>query len=138
MITKFVLKNFKSVATETYEFTDFDLLVGRNNSGKSTILQAMAIWQFCVDEFHRARRGGKTGIQVVLPNFTALPVPEFDLLWHDKLDRKYPMVEGKRSTKPDYILIEVELSWLSANLEPREFRAALRYLAAHTPFAGRL
>jgi len=46
MITKLVLKNFKSVATETYEFTDFDLLVGRNNSGKSTILQAMAIWQF--------------------------------------------------------------------------------------------
>ena len=135
MITKLVLKNFKSVATETYEFTDFDLLVGRNNSGKSTILQAMAIWQFCVDEFHRAKRGGKTGIQVVLPNFTVLPVPEFNLLWHDKLDRKYPMVEGKRSTKPDYVLIEVELSWLAANREPREFKAALRYLAAQTAFA---
>ena len=46
MITKLVLKNFKSVATETYEFTGFDLRVGRNNSGKSTILQAMAIWQY--------------------------------------------------------------------------------------------
>jgi hypothetical protein len=135
MITKLVLKNFKSVAMETYEFTDFDLLVGRNNSGKSTILQAMAIWQFCVDEFHRAKRGGKTGIQVVLPNFTALPVPEFNLLWHDKLDRKYPMVEGKRSTKPEYVLIEVELSWLTENREPREFKAALRYLAAQTAFA---
>jgi hypothetical protein len=135
MITKLVLKNFKSVATETYEFTDFDLLVGRNNSGKSTILQAMAIWQFCVDEFHRAKRGGKTGIQIVLPNFTALPVPEFNLLWHDKVDRRYPMVEGKRSTKPDYVLIEVELSWLSENREPRGFTAALRYLAAQTAFA---
>ena len=49
MITKLVLKNFKSVAMETFEFTEFDLLVGRNNCGKSTILQAMAIWQFCVD-----------------------------------------------------------------------------------------
>lgn len=45
------------------------------------------------------------------------------------------MVEGKRSTKPDYVLIEVELSWLSANREPREFKAALRYLAAQTAFA---
>jgi ABC-type taurine transport system ATPase subunit len=135
MITKLMLKNFKSVATETYEFTDFDLLVGRNNSGKSTILQAMAIWQFCVDEFHRAKRGGKTGIQVVLPNFTALPVPEFNLLWHDKVDRKYPMVEGKRSTKPDYVLIEVELSWFSDKREARKFKAALRYLAAQTAFA---
>jgi len=75
MITKLVLKNFKSVSHETYEFTDFDLLVGRNNCGKSTILQAMAIWQFCVDEFRRTTRRGKTGIQVVLPNFTVLPVP---------------------------------------------------------------
>ena len=135
MITKLVLKNFKSVAMEAYEFTDFDLLVGRNNCGKSTILQAMAIWQFCVDEFHRAKRAGRTGIQVVLPNFTALPVPEFNLLWHDKLDRKYPMVGGKRSPKPEYVLIEVELSWLSANREPRGFKAALRYLAAQTAFA---
>ncbi len=134
MITKLVLKNFKSVATETYEFTDFDLLVGRNNCGKSTILQAMAIWQFCVDEFHRARRGGKTGIQVVLPNFTALPVPEFNLLWHDKVDRKYTTVAGKRS-KPDYVLIEVELSWLSEKREQRRFKASLRYLAAQTAFA---
>jgi AAA15 family ATPase/GTPase len=54
MITKLTLRNFKSVGEQVYEFTPFDLLVGRNNSGKSTVLQAMAIWQFCVDEFHRS------------------------------------------------------------------------------------
>ncbi len=86
MITKLILKNYKSVVDQTYAFTDFDLLVGRNNSGKSTILQSLAIWQFCVEEFRRANRSGKTGLQVVLPNFTALPVPEFNLLWHEKVD----------------------------------------------------
>jgi hypothetical protein len=80
MITKLALRNFKSVSEQTYEFTQFDLLAGRNNSGKSTVLQALAIWQFCVDEFHRSKRAGSKGIQVVLPNFTALPVPEFNLL----------------------------------------------------------
>jgi hypothetical protein len=45
------------------------------------------------------------------------------------------MVAGKRSTKPDYVLIEVELSWLTPNREPRAFKAALRYLAAQTAFA---
>ena len=54
MITKLTLGNFKSVGEQTYDFTQFDLLVGRNNSGKSTVLQALAIWQFCVDEFHRS------------------------------------------------------------------------------------
>jgi len=38
MITKLTLRNFKSVDQQTYEFTQFDLLVGRNNSGKSTVL----------------------------------------------------------------------------------------------------
>ncbi|HLC16382.1 MAG TPA: AAA family ATPase, partial [Thermodesulfovibrionia bacterium] len=84
MITKLVIKNFKKIKEQTYEFTDFDLLVGHNNSGKSTVLQALAIWQFCIDEFHRSDRKGSRGIQIVLPNFTALPVPEFNLLWTDK------------------------------------------------------
>jgi len=80
MITKLRLLNFKNIQEQTYDFTKFDLLVGRNNCGKSTVLQALGIWQFCVDEFHRAKRKGTRGMQVVLPNFTALPVPEFNLL----------------------------------------------------------
>jgi AAA15 family ATPase/GTPase len=72
MITKLTLRNVKSVGEQVYDFTRFDLLAGRNNSGKSTVLQAMASWQFCVDEFHRSKRTGTTGIQVVLPNFTAM------------------------------------------------------------------
>ena len=62
MIHKLILRNFKSISEQSYEFTDFDLLVGRNNSGKSTVLQALAIWQFCVDGFSREQgkaRGSK-------------------------------------------------------------------------------
>ena len=55
MITKLTLRNFKSIEEQTYDFAQFDLLVGRNNSGKSTILQALAIWQFCADEFRRVK-----------------------------------------------------------------------------------
>lgn len=135
MITTLVLKNFKSISEQTYDLTDFDLLVGRNNCGKSTILQAMAIWQFCVDEFHRAHRSGNNGIQIVLPNFTALPVPEFNLLWHEKIDRKYALVEGKRSKKPEYVLIEIELTWLAPNREPRSFGVQLRYTTGQSVYA---
>jgi AAA15 family ATPase/GTPase len=44
MIKKLTLRNFKNVGKQVYEFGQFDLLVGPNNSGKSTILQALAIW----------------------------------------------------------------------------------------------
>ena len=119
MITKLTLRNFKSVSEQTYEFTQFDLLVGRNNSGKSTVLQALAIWQFCVDEFHRSKRSGSTGIQVVLPNFTALPVPEFNLLWKDSTDRYWPSVDGKK--KQEYILIGIDVEWRHATGETASF-----------------
>ena len=98
MITRLTLRNFKRVGEQGYDFTQFDLLVGRNNSGKSTILQALAIWQFCVDEFYRSKRAGSKGIQVVLPNFTALPLPEFILLWKDRTDRHWPIVNGRKKT----------------------------------------
>lgn len=131
MIHKLTLRNFKSVGEQSYDFTDFDLLVGRNNSGKSTVLQALAIWQFCVDEFRRTKRSGSTGIQIVLPNFTALPVPEFNLLWKDRTDRSY----DKGSKKPNYILIGILVEWRDPSGNARSFGAELRYQSPQTVFA---
>jgi predicted ATPase len=133
MIHKLTLRNFKSISEQSYQFTDFDLLVGRNNSGKSTVLQALAIWQFCVDEFHRAKRGGSTGIQIVLPNFTALPVPEFNLLWKDRTDRFYPKENGSKKQK--FILIEILLEWRDPSNVTQEFGMELRYHSPQTMYA---
>lgn len=135
MITTLTLKNFKSIEQQTYEFAQFDLLVGRNNSGKSTVLQALAIWQFCVDEFRRAKRRGSTGKQVVLPNFTALPVPEFNLLWREKVDRRYPTVNGAK--KQEFILVEIDVTWISDTPEPTpcSFGVKLRYSSPQTIYA---
>ncbi|WNV03020.1 AAA family ATPase [Candidatus Methylospira mobilis] len=124
MITRLTLRNFKRIGEQAYDFTRFDLLVGRNNSGKSTVLQALAIWQFCVNEFHRSKRSGSKGIQVVLPNFTALPVPEFLLLWKDKTERRYP------DKKLEYVLIGIGVEWRRATGETAAFGVQLRY---HSP-----
>ena len=133
MITKLAIRNFKRFREWSFSFTNFDLLVGWNNSGKSTILQALAIWQFCIDEFHRARRRGKTGIQVVLPNFTALPVPEFNLLWTEMRDRNYPAVSGKK--KQEYILIQIDVTWRASDGTDKTFGVRLRYLSPQTVYA---
>lgn len=135
MITKLTLRNFKSVGEQVYDFTRFDLLVGRNNSGKSTVLQAMAIWQFCVDEFHRSKRTGATGIQVVLPNFTALPVPEFILLWKERTDRTYPVDPKTGKKKQEFILIEILLEWRDSAGATSQFGVELRYHSPQTMYA---
>ena len=133
MITRLTLRNFKNVGDQTYDFTRFDLLVGRNNSGKSTVLQALAIWQYCVDEFHRSARRGSKGIQFVLPNFTALPVPEFNLLWKDRTDRRYPLVDGKK--KQEFILIEILVEWQVSPEKTEFFGVELRYHSPQTIYA---
>jgi len=133
MITRLTLRNFKNVGKQTYDFTRFDLLVGRNNSGKSTVLQALAIWQYCVDEFHRSPRRGSKGIQIVLPNFTALPVPEFNLLWKDRTDRAYPFVDGKR--KQEFILVQIVVEWQIAPEKTEVFGVDLRYHSPQTIYA---
>jgi hypothetical protein len=130
MITKLTLSNFKSVGKQVYDFTQFDLLVGRNNSGKSTVLQALAIWQFCVDEFHRSKRSGSKGIQVVLPNFTALPVPEFNLLWKDR-----DIIRRSPNKKQEYILIGILVEWRSASGETGSLGVDLRYHSPQTIYA---
>ena len=130
MITKLVIRKFKSIKEESYSFTNFDLLVGPNNSGKSTILQALAIWQFCVHEFQRRpKRSGTSGIQIVLPNFTALPVPEFNLLWNEKRDRNY------RGKKLEYILIEIDVTWRERNGKDKTFGVELRYNSPQAVYA---
>ena len=134
MITQLTLHNFKSVGEQIYKFTDFDLLVGRNNSGKSTVLQSLAIWQFCMDEFHRAKRSGSTGIQIVLPNFTALPVPEFNLLWKDRTDRHWPMDESG-TKKQKFILIEILVEWSESGGTTQTFGVELRYHSPQTIYA---
>lgn len=133
MITRLTLRNFKNVHEQIYEFTRFDLLVGRNNSGKSTVLQALAIWQYCMDEFHRSNRSGSKGIQIVLPNFTALPVPEFNLLWKDKTDRAYPVVDGKK--KQEFILIQIIVEWQLPSNKVEQFGIELRYHSPQTIYA---
>ncbi len=134
MIKSVTIKNLKSIEEETYSFTNFDLLVGRNNSGKSTILQALAIWQYCVDEFARSERKGSRGIQIVLPNFTALSLPEFNLLWRNKIDRQYPQnLDGKPKQK--FIYIEVIVRWDAPEGKEEDFGVSLRYQSPQVVYA---
>lgn len=47
-ISRFTIKNFKSFEDVTIEFNpDVNILTGKNNSGKTTVLEALALWHDC-------------------------------------------------------------------------------------------
>lgn len=135
MIHKLILKNFKKIKEETFEFNNFDLIVGANNSGKSTALQALAIWQYCIEQFRIAKKSGSRGIQIVLPNFTALPLPEFNLLWNDKTDRIYTKENHNSRKEQKYIYIEIDVYWIDFNEKELNFKVSLRYQSPQAIYA---
>lgn len=136
MIHKLILKNFKKVKDETFLFNNFDLIVGANNSGKSTALQALAIWQYCVDQFRLTKKKGTNGIQIVLPNFTALPLPEFNLLWTDRTDREYKDDDSKNGGKAQiYIYIEIDVYWRDGAETENNFCVQMRYQSPQSVYA---
>src|SRR5689334_1892904 len=89
MISEFRVKYFKKFRKETFSFnrSGVTLLAGDNNSGKSSIIQGLALWQFCVQEFQR-RIGpnalvapAAATINLALIDFTPLSLPDLRYLW---------------------------------------------------------
>lgn len=100
MITKVVIENFKRFGRQEFQLDETIVLAGPNNSGKSTLLQALSTWSMALERWRlgkgRAARDTNTGRKtssakirtgqaVTRKDFTALPLREFNLLWHKTL-----------------------------------------------------
>lgn len=90
MIKELHVSNFKKFKNERFEFSpnNSTILIGGNNSGKSSILQALAIWEFCKMylEFEKGKhallssfRGAGIGIGV--EDFSPINIPALNYLW---------------------------------------------------------
>ncbi len=90
MIDKVVIRNWKK-----FDEIEFDLerrhvvLVGPNNCGKTSVLQALAAWGFALRNWRQQntdlnRRRNWPQIPVTLDQFTPVSVLAFDLLWRQR------------------------------------------------------
>lgn len=77
------------------------LVVGGNNAGKSSILHALAVWEFCktIIEFTKGRRAwasGATsqGIGIGISEFSPISVPSFRHLWTNLKTQKLSEADG--------------------------------------------
>lgn len=94
-IRKLHLENFKCLLNHDIEFQDFDLLIGPNMCGKSTVLQALSVFQFCLSAtlVKRKNPDGSEGIKFEnkgfgQDQFTAIPVSTPLDLWTDRLQMR--------------------------------------------------
>jgi energy-coupling factor transporter ATP-binding protein EcfA2 len=97
MLTKVTIRNFKRFRDVSIELGDAVVFIGPNNAGKTTALQALALWDLAVRRI--ADRHGdrppprqRPGLAINRRDLVYLPVPATNLLWHGA----HALKDGKR------------------------------------------
>lgn len=96
MISRVVVDNFKKFDRADFKTKDHLVIAGPNNSGKTTLLQAIAAWSEIASmwrsynpDISREEDGNYPSINLNLLSFYSVPLADFDHLWKDK-NVRYP------------------------------------------------
>jgi ABC-type Mn2+/Zn2+ transport system ATPase subunit len=111
MITKITINNFKKIEKISFEINTPLVLIGPNNSGKTSILQAITLWEAGLKKWAANKtKGGKNngkqqGVSINRKDLISLPVPSAKLLWHDLKTHAATKKNGKPVT--DYVFLDI-------------------------------
>ncbi len=86
LISYVKINNFKGFGENiTIDFSQPSVLIGPKNSGKTTILQALAMWSFGIKTWFREKRQGKSkiGTSINRLNITQVPIKEAKYFWQN-------------------------------------------------------
>ncbi len=88
MLTRIRIRNFKRFEDSEIELGKAVLLIGPNNSGKTTALQALALWDIGLRRWNEKRKGKSSpgrrpGVTVNRRDLASIPVPVANLLWRN-------------------------------------------------------
>lgn len=104
MITKLTMRNFKRFDEAVIELGNSVVLIGPNNAGKTTALQALALWDIGYKAWTDKRGPGavpskRPGVAINRRDLLSIPVPEANLLWRDRHTRSVLRKSGKQNTQ---------------------------------------
>ena len=89
MIERVTIRRFKRFDEVTFDLPGHIVLAGPNNTGKTTMLQAVAAWDLALtrwkqlNDYHR-HGGSYTKAPIARQAFSAVPLRAFDLLWNER------------------------------------------------------
>jgi ABC-type taurine transport system ATPase subunit len=109
MITNFRIENFKRLGSVDLELGNAVVFIGPNNSGKTSALQAMALWDAGWRRWSEKRGKGspgtRPGVTINRRDLSSIPVPSAKLLWNNLHVNDTKTREGKQRTDKVYITL---------------------------------
>ena len=114
MLTKLTIRNFKRFGEVEIELGSPVVFIGPNNSGKTSAMQALALWDIGLKRWNEKRSGKKStpekrpGVTVNRRDLVAIPIPDANLLWRGLHVRDVRRVNGQQRTSNIRIDITVE------------------------------
>jgi len=112
MITRFHIANFKRLESAELELGSAAVFIGPNNSGKTTALQAMALWDIGWKRWVEKREKGspskRPGVTINRRDLYSIPIPSAKLLWNDLHTQDTAVQAGKQRTEKVYITLTAE------------------------------
>jgi ABC-type taurine transport system ATPase subunit len=113
MLTKLIIRNFKRFEKVEIELGNPVVFIGPNDSGKTTALQALALWDIGLKRWTEKRSGKATpekrpGVTINRRDLIAVPVPGANLLWRNLHVRDVQKTDGKQQTQNIRIDVIVE------------------------------
>jgi len=143
MIKQVSVRYFKRFKDEVFDVDGNVVLAGPNNSGKSTLLQAIAVWNLALTKWlaEKAPETGSkakkwAGVAITRKDFTAIPLREMKLLWTDCATSlfKEELEAGQKLGTPRKLEIAVSARMGSHEWElPFQFRYSSEELVYASP-----
>lgn len=103
MLTRLIVRNFKQLSEIDIPLSQPVVFIGPNNSGKTTALQALALWELGIRAWSSRRSADakpekRPGITINRRDLVNVPVPSAKLLWKDGHVRDSVKENGKPRT----------------------------------------
>lgn len=113
MLTRLIIRNFKKLDDVDIDLGKTVVLIGPNNSGKTSTLQALALWDIGLRQWNSKREGKvspekRPGVAINRLELISVPTPLLSLLWFDLRTRGSERVGEKQHTKNIRIDVIVE------------------------------
>ena len=114
MLTYLTIRNFKKFGEVKFDLGNPVVLIGPNNSGKTAVLQALALWDIGVKRWSEKRGVGESvppkrpGVTINRRDLIAIPTPRANYLWRNLHVRDVQRIDDKPKTQNVFVDVIVE------------------------------